>query len=206
MKYFLIFVLTLVSFAAFAKEDSKHMVTFGSDFNSGWNLSSTKSDVSGTGIDSYDITKGNLNLNYAYRILNQLQIGASMTSGNYETEYEVSGVSTTNTDKTTSFYLFGVFNFSEDFTESFYVMGGFGKETVEKTTNGVTTFKDEYDVSSYIFSIGKRLNLKFAGIENLTYSPALTYKYGTVSGDLADTGVDTLSSLQLDIVKFDLLF
>lgn len=215
MKMFVILAL-IISFSTFAKDESKHMVTFGSDYNSGWNLSSSKSDVdSGLGIDDYDISKGRLSLNYAYRIVNQFQLGLSLgsTSEETETKYNGSGGSGSGDykvdTKRTSFYLFGIFNFSEDFTETFYVLGGYGQETIENTTKddrNSTASKSESDVNSYMFQIGKRFNLKAAGIQNLVYSPAISYKFGTVGGDLNDEGVESISTIQLDLVKFDLLF
>lgn len=114
-------------------------------------------------------------------------------------------------DKSFSIYLIGTYNFSDNFAESFYLSVGLGKEynkSETKDTTGGTTDKTEsdYDVTGYLVQFGKRFSLENLGIKNLTYSPGIMFHHGTVGGDLEDGGVNSITVVTLDVVKFDLLF
>jgi hypothetical protein len=209
---FLITVSLLVTFKAMADE-SKHMVTFGNNVSTGWSGSSGTAETdSDMGVDEFNIINGELNLNYGYRIGSRFQIGGYISSETSESEIKAdAGGKIKSEDKSFSIYAVVSYNFSDDFSNAFYILGGIGKETHEEeakdTTGGTTeTAESEYDVTGYIFQVGKRFNLKAIGIENLTYSPAVSFHHGNVGGDLEDTGVESLSVVTIEAIKFDLLF
>ena len=209
----LLLLSLLVSASAFAATDTKHQIIFGNDFGTGWNISTSKGDIdSALGLDDYDISQGNLSLNYAFKVWDHLQVGLAVSSQNKtDTQKTVLGRELKTETNVGSLYLFATFNFSDDLEDSFYLTAATGRENYESTTkddtsNTLQTAKTEYDVSGYVVQLGKRFNLKRFNIQNITYSPSLTFKYGTVSGDLGDKGVDALTTMQFDVIKFDLLF
>lgn len=208
----LVVVTALLSLNVLADE-SKHMVSFGNNITTGWSGSAATADTdSELGIDEFTVGKGEFNFNYAYRIGTNFQIGTSISNETEISEVKAdAGGKIKSEDNSFSIYLVGIINFSENFEESWYFLAGIGKENNESetkdTTGGSTTKSEaEYDVTGYVAQIGKRFNLKGLGIQNLTYSPAISYHYGSVGGDLEDSGVNSLSMVTLDVVKFDLLF
>ncbi len=200
----------LVSLPVLAQ--TKHQVTLGNSM-AGWSGSSTSFVTDkDKGIKDFEIGSGNINLNYAYSLTPQLQLGAFLKTETGRTEQN-----NTNGDKFESdesdgaIYLFATFNFSDVLNESFYLSLGFGgtshKEEFKDTDSGVTT-KSEFDYTTrgMFVSFGKRFTLSGMGIQNLTFSPAITIEAGSVSGDLEDSGVERYATGKLDLIKFDLLF
>lgn len=206
--------LLFVSTALFAQEkESKHMVMFGNQFTAGWSGSASRADVdSRLGIDNLDIMNGEFNINYAYKIAPQIQIGIDIAaeSTTNETKYNAGGKVKSEED-TSSLTLFGIFNFSENIQDSFYFGVGLGRgwsneETKDTTEVPVEKAKTESNMTLYYLAFGKRFNLEFMGIQNLTYSPGIAYSHFEMSGDLEDQGVNSISNFRIDIMKFDLLF
>lgn len=205
-------VTVVLSLNAFADE-SKHMVTFGNNVNTGWSGSAASADTDKKlGIDELTIGNGEFSVNYAYRLGSNFQIGAYISNemSTSEAKYDAGG-KIKSEENVFSVYLLGIYNFSDNFEESFYLGVGIGKENHKdetKDTTGGTTDKteSEYDVTGYMVQFGKRFNLKNLGIQNLTYSPGISYHHGTVGGDLEDSGVNSISMFTIDVVKFDLLF
>ena len=214
LKSSFILVLFLISFSAFSQEEQpKHMVVFGNDFAAAWSGKAGTADVdSSLGIDKYDLSEGKIQLNYAYRLAPQFQLGLDFTNSMEGSEVKAkAGGKIKSEDYYTSLVLFGVINFSERLNDSFYLVGGYGKgwnKDISKDSTGGTVEETrlEYDQNIFYVGFGKRFNLKFAGIENLTYSPSISYQHSKISGDLEDQGVNSISVVSLDIIKFDLLF
>lgn len=205
--------ILLLSTASFAEEQPRHQVIFGNNMTTGWSGGAARAKVdSGLGIDKYDLGNGNFSLNYAYRFAPQFQIGVDISNelDTYELKAE-NGNKVKSEKMNSSFAIFGIVNFTEEIKDSFYLglaLGvGNNNETVKTRASGTTT-KDKTKSDSKFYSIyfGKRFNLKFAGIENLTYSPSISYEYNKVGGDLEDEGIESLSGVTLDLIKFDLLF
>lgn len=214
MKKILVLMFTLISINVHAQEEqTKHMVMFGNSFNFGWNGSGSTADVdSKLGIKDYLLSEGNFNVNYAYTVAPQFQLGLDVA---VQTETEEAkakaGGKVKSEEMSRSFAVFGVFNFSENLKESFYLGAAVGKMWVDnevKDTTGGSTSKSEteYDGNLFYIGFGKRFSLKSLGIENLTYSPSISFQHVELSGDLEDAGVNSISTVTLDVVKFDLLF
>lgn len=207
-------LLTLVvSLNVVATENPKHMVIFGNNFSAGWSGSSSSADVdSSLGIDELNIGNGNFKLNYAYTVAPKFQIGIDLDSELDTSETKANaGGKIKSEESASSILLFGIFNFSENLNDSFYLGAGFGKgwfkdETKDSTGGSTTSVESEYDADILFATFGKRFNLKFMGIENLTYSPSILLSKQTIGGDLEDAGVNSITTFQLDIIKFDLLF
>lgn len=205
-------VTILISLNVFADE-SKHMITFGNNVTTGWSGSAGSADTdSKLGIKDFMVGKGEFNINYAYRFGSNFQLGGFISNELETSEVKAdAGGKIKSEDNSFSIYLVGTWNFSENFSESFYFSAGIGKEynkSETKDTTGGTTDKSEaeYDVTGYLLQFGKRFSLENLGIKNLTYSPSIMFHHGTVGGDLEDGGVNSLTVVTLDIVKFDLLF
>lgn len=203
----------VVSLSVVAAENQKHMVMFGNDFTAGWSGAAATADVdSSLGIDELNVGEGNFNLNYSYAVAPQFQIGINVESevNTSETKAKAGG-KINSEDSVSTILLFGLFNFSDNLSDSFYLGGGFGKswikdETKDTTGGSTTTVESEYDADVLFATFGKRFNLKFMGIENLTYSPSILFSKQSIGGDLEDSGVNSLTVFQIDLIKFDLLF
>lgn len=214
MKFILVLCSLLLAGNVFAQSETpKHMVMFGNSFSAGWSGSSSTADVdSDLGIDDFNVTNGNFKINYAYTVAPRFQLGVDFESEMSTSEVKMkAGGKVKSEDRSTSLLIFGIYNFSDDLKNAFYFGAGLGKEWNEeeaKDSTGGTTEKSEveYDADTFFLTFGKRFDLKGMGIENLTYSPGITYLHGKVNGDLEDAGVNSISQFRIDLVKFDLLF
>lgn len=214
MKFILVLCSLFIAANVFAQSESpKHMVMFGNTFSAGWSGSASTADVdSGLGIEDYEVTNGNFKINYAYSVLPQLQIGLDYESEMTTTEVKAeAGGKVKSEERSASLMAFVIFNFTENLYDSFYLGAGIGKEwnedeTKDSTGGSTTKTESEWDANTLFATFGKRFNLKGIGIQNLTYSPSITYIRGEVNGDLEDEGVNSLSQFRIDLVKFDLLF
>ena len=205
-------VVVLFSLTAMA-DDSKHMVTFGNNVTMGWSGSAATADVdSGLGIKDFTISNGEFAVNYAYRLASRFQLGFYLSNELDEQEVKArAGGKVKSEENHFSVYLLGTYNFSDDLSNAWYISAGIGKEyskteTTDSTGGTVDKSETDYDVTGYILQVGKRFELKGLGIQNLTYSPSLTIHHGEAGGDLEDGGVNSLTAVTLDLIKFDLLF
>lgn len=213
MNKMIVLVVALLSLSAFAQDNPKHQVMFGNTFSVGWSGSGSTAEVdSDLGIKDYDIANGELSLNYAYTIAPQFQLGAHFSNemDSSETKYAAGG-KVESEETSTSLVVFGIFNFSEDLFNSFYLGAGIGKswsDSTDKDSTGGTTVENdlEYDANIYYLTFGKRFNLESLGIKNLTFSPGISYFHMDINGDAEDAGLESISTVVIDLVKFDLLF
>lgn len=214
VKTWIVIVMFVFSVTALAQETgSKHMVMFGNNFSTEWNGSAGSFDLdSDSAIKDYDIGEGNFSLNYAYRIASQFQLGVHLKS---KTEKEVAkaraGGKIEDKSSSSEVAVFGIINFSDKLEHAFYLglALGLGKMKSEsKDSTGGSTDKTDSDSDATIFQIafGKRFPLTFMGIQNLTFSPSISYDRVNYSGDIKDANVNSLSAFTIDVVKFDLLF
>ncbi len=213
MKILFISVCLLISFFALAEDYPKHQLMFGNGLGTGWSGSATTAEVdSDLNIKDYDLINGEFNLNYAYTITPRFQLGINIASETETNEVKArSGgkVKTESSDST--LIIFGILNFSDRLNDSFYIGAGLGKGWTEMeskdTTDGSTASSEtEYDGDLFYLAFGKRFNLKSLGIENLTYSPSIMYQHAKIGGDAEDAGLESLTQVTIDIIKFDLLF
>lgn len=196
-----IFSSAIFSSAALAQQERQ--VSFGANYNVGWGGETTSADTSND-IDNYDITETDLNLNYLHTVAPRVQLGASFTYANNSTEidYDTAG-NVESTIQSTSLYAIGVYNFADEFKNAYYAGISVGKDFVNQEVGDEDS---DYDVDGMLVFAGKRMDLEFLGISNLTYAPSLGLAYKSVNGDLEDAGVDSLMSLRWDLIKLDLLF
>lgn len=209
MKY-LIFMILPIMAIAYSQENTvqaehRHQISFGSNYNVGWGGSASSGDTDSKLIDEYDFVDNDLNFNYLHTLGKRAQVGFSFTSQSDITEIEVKNGSDTDLEnRSSSFYLIGVYNFSDNLREAYYAGLSLGKEYYDLERRGGGD--QEYDLDGVTFFLGKRWSLAPIGIENLSYSPMLSFKGARVNGDLEDEGVDHISTIRWDFIKLDLLF
>jgi hypothetical protein len=208
-KLVLLLVMGLISTNVFSQE-KKHQVSFGANMEMAWNSAggSAKFDSS-LGVDSYTNGEGNFSINYLHTATENLQIGFIIDSSRDETEVQFdSGSKSSSESSSSSVYLLFSYNFNANLEESWYLGLGLGQERSKSKSENSSGDKtdSESTFDSRVFFLGKRFSLAFMGIENLTYSPMISYIVGDVSGDLEDDGIDEVSTLTFDILKLDLLF
>lgn len=209
--------LFLLTFSAFAQDEQpRHMVMFGGGFDTKWSGSATKYDIdSKSAAKSFDASKGNFSLNYAYRIAPQFQIGLMVDNEVKKEEVKrkasQGGGKVVEESKISSLAVFGIFNFSEKMEHSFYLGAAIGLGNIEvkseDTTNGANDKSDsDSDATLYHVAFGKRFPLTFMGIQNLTYSPNISYQKIVFRGDMKKANILAADTFELNILKFDLLF
>lgn len=207
----LILMLSTVICTGLLANEVKHQVSFGANSNLTWNGTSATAKLnSATTIDDFDLTGGNFAVNYFYSISERLQLGFLIDNEVDESEIRLkSGTKITSEDKNTAVYILAQYNFNNSFEGSWYAGFGIGREKSEDTTidsSGANNSNTSFRINGTALWIGKRFSLKSLGIENLTYSPMLSFQHGKVKGDLQSQGIDEMSIVTLDILKLDLLF
>lgn len=214
MKNFLVAVLvSSFSFAAFAEGNQpKHIITIGSD---GLGLSSavtmTKTDKDKIGLKDQDSSISSLKLNYNYIFSNRVMLGAELNYNNEKIEIKyVSGDKETDETTTSTIAVSVGYNFNEDLFNSWWVKGSLGTGSINSETKetGNDPEKTETDYSINFFSIagGKRFNLDSWGLKNFSYSPSVVVTSATLGDDADDYGIESSTSVQLNVLAFDILF
>ena len=210
MRFLFVIFGFLISTVTTAQETTtKHQISFGENFSfkSSGSTGRAKTDKD-LGIKSYDILDGNLSLNYLHSFAPQFQLGFSYSSKSDETKITANNGNKAKVQESqSSFYAIAIFNAIADIHNSWYFGGAIGRESFkEEVDSNLGDSEEEYDIDAYVAFVGKRFNLKRFGIENLTYSPMVTYVLGNVNGDLEDSGVEQITSVIFEFIKFDLLF
>ncbi len=190
---------------------TNHQVTFGSTFTSAAATTRTSAGLAkGSALKTYVTGDADLTVNYAYKVSPRIQLGflASYYADGDETKFK-DGTESASKSSELKLYGFLTYNFSEALTSSYYLTGLLGKEQSSSSTQetGSPTEKSDDDLTGVGLVFGKRFSLRGLGIFNLTYSPSIGIKRSLVGGDLSsDSKIDTLDSINLDVLKFDLLF
>lgn len=209
MKKFLALSVLVMSFSAMSNEQPKHMISFGTD-GFGWSGQGTvyKWDKDESGIKDHTVSGGKISLNYNYIFPTRVMLGGEIISETSKSEIKpVSGIKTTAEDSDTRIGISLGYNFNEDLYNSWWIKGTFGSgkyESESKDSDGKETF--DFGYGYFTFSAGKRFSFESWGIKNLSYSPSISLTGLSVSGDAEDAGLESASVVQLDILKFDLLF
>lgn len=210
MRETLLVILFIISLSTYGEDSYKHQISFGEGMSTGWNSSASTAETDAKlSIDDFEMLMGNLSLNYMYSTTDQLQIGFYYKGERNITEIDYANSGEREiTENNRSLYLLLNYNFQKDLRNSYYLGFGFGKESYEDDTDyeDNTTKKTSYDVSAQVLFFGKRFDLDFAGLKNITYSPMIRIANGKVGGDLEDTGVEKLVITTIEILKFDVLF
>ena len=188
-----------------ASENTKHLVSIGTE-GLGWS-GTAENYKTGKNIDSAKTSEGSLQLNYAYLFENKFMAGLEIGSKTTGIEVKTTaGDKSTIDTATTRYALNAGYNFNDDFFNSWWVQVAYGainKKTETKTTSKVT---DENDATGFSLRVGKRFSFAGLGLNNITYSPSISYSSKTWTGDNADLGFDKSAELQLNVLKFDILF
>lgn len=209
MKKFLALAVFTMSFSAMSNEQPKHMISFGTD-GFGWSGLGTvyKWDKEESGVKDHTASQGKISLNYNYVFPNRVMLGGEIVSETSKSEIKpVTGTKITAEDSDTRIGISLGYNFNEDLFRSWWIKGTLGSgnfESESEDSDGKDTFDFKYGY--FTFSAGKRFSFESWGIKNLSYSPSISITGLSVSGDAEDAGLDSVSVVQLDILKFDLLF
>lgn len=206
----LLFIHLLVLSALCFGEETKHQIMFSSLSSPAWNgsTSSAKFDSS-LNIDDYSSGDGNFAINYMYTIAPQLQLGFVINNKTDSTEVKYdSGKKSKSESRDTALYIIGTYNMNPKINESWYIAIGFGHETFSSESESTSGSKTDRDstINATVFSFGKRFPLTNLGIQNLTWSPMVSYLIGKTGGDMKDDGIKEISGLTIDVLKLDLLF
>jgi len=210
MKKLICSALLLCSFSVFAQEEQpKHIISIGTN-GFGWSGVATifDWDKDESGIKDHDVTKGNLSLNYSYVFPNRFMIGAFIETESSDSEMKgVNGNKVENRENATEIGIGVGYNFNEDVFNSWWIQAivaaGSSKEET-KDSSGKDKF--EYDYSAFYLKLGKRINLESWGLKNISYNPTITFASAKVSGDAEDAGLERMSQVSLEIIRFDILF
>lgn len=210
MRALLICFVVFLSTSVLAEESFKHQISFGNDLNSGWSSTASTADTdSSLGIGDFEMLMSNISLTYMHSVTEQLQLGLSYDSERDEADVDyVSSGTRKIREHNVSLYLLISYNFNKDLRNSYFVGAGIGKETYKDETDFEDGSQSEtnYDVNGRTLFFGKRFDLDYFGIKNLTYSPMVRWITGEVEGDLEDAGLEEISGATIDFIKFDLLF
>jgi opacity protein-like surface antigen len=187
MKFILAAVVAVMSVSAFAQ---KHMVQFGTDAQTLSSLSFRSEKHSGQ--KSEEDKNFNFTGNYAYALTSNLQVGANF---NYSIEKE------NNEDSENYGLLVGAtWNFDTDFRKAYYVGVHAGMDWGRKSGG------DENSSSEELISratAGKRFPLSFIGLENVTYSPEVSF---TSVNSTKKTDTEWSQDLSFKILQFSVFF
>lgn len=190
MKSLLLVLIAFLSLNAFAQ---KHMVEFNADSiflgRYAYNLSKGRSDA-----NAEEIQSGFLFLNYAYTVASHIQVGSRFSYTTAEGQgYESDSL---------GLALGIIYNLSENLKDSFFVSLYGGMEWDESKFNGFEDEKDEEIKGT--FAIGKRFPLTFLNLENVTYSPQISYSSESSTKSTAYT--DWEQELSFEYLNISILF
>ncbi len=212
-KLLVVFLVSSFSHVALAEgTQPKHIISVGTE-GLGWSSLGNKFDwdKDKSGIKDQESSNGELALNYNYVFSNRVMIGAELSYSMNKSENENdSGDKETEESTTSSFALSVGYNFNEDLFNSWWIKGSLGEGSIKTETEDTTETpaKEESDIGVSFFTIeaGKRFSFDSWGLKNVSYSPSIAITSATYSGDADDAGLETSSSAQFNILKFDILF
>lgn len=190
MKLFSLFLVLLFSTTAFAQ---KHMIEFSTNsFLFGevaFNLEKERTDQ-----NAEETKNAFLYLNYAYAIASQVQIGVR---GQY-----LSSKGEDFAYKSNTLALGVIYNFSAKLNEALYTSLYSGFEWDKSEQSGSNTDRDESLVATV--ALGKRFPLSFLGVENITYSPEISFS--SMSSTQSTSDSDWSQDLAFKFLQFSVLF
>lgn len=172
-----------------AAEGMRHMFEFNIDTVESAAISFDK--IKTRGQDADNGTNIDLNMNYAYGVHPNLQIG---------TRFEFfSGIKGSEDVENLSLSVGGIFNTNSDFTRSpfisLYVGAGWAQQF------GNDSSRD--DLRFGTLSLGKRFPLEMLGIKHVVYSPEVSAKF---VNSTTDESLDYSQSIQFKILQFSVFF
>lgn len=211
-KFFAIALVSFIPVIASAQEAPKHLISIGTD-GLGWSGMGTKfdRDKDKSGIKDQESSRGELNLNYHYIFSSRFMLGAELRYSYENSENKNSdGSKETEELKSSTLALSVGYNFNEDLFNSWWVkaaLGG-GSLEVESKDTTATPQKTESEIGVGFFTIeaGKRFSFESWGLKNFSYSPSIAFTSASYDEDADDSGLDSSTSFQINILKFDILF
>lgn len=208
MHCLIVFFLMIGPMSAFA-DYQRHMVQVTSR-GLGAGAAYNHTDPRGSSqFDRFNILKSNIDVNYAYTFRHRWQIGGLLSNQTEERSFRTDSgqkghVSYRNLLIGATLY----YNFSDVLMESFYTGLGVSwlNHEEEFSHNIFNYLEDDKNATIYELLIGKRWSLKRWGIENITYSPQVSLYVQRARKDYEDDGLQDSWGVNLDVIKFDVLF
>jgi Autotransporter beta-domain len=208
---FLLFAM--LSFPALS-EEPWHMISFGPD-GLGW--SGTSEDIDTRSSSTFSEVKyllNDLSLNYAYRPNDRLQIGGFYkgTHSEYDFRKKDGGTSSTSIEEN-QIGLLLLYNFQEDLNDAWYAGYSYSITSYEEenskdlqTEEEKAPFELDDLTKTHEFIVGKRFSLRGFKVENLSYSPQIRFLFRTHGKDFDDQDVGNGAGVNIQPLRFDLLF
>jgi hypothetical protein len=185
MKLLIVAVALVMSVSAFAQ---KHMVEFGTDTQTLGALSFTDSKTKGSSATEEKSFK--LTGNYAYSIAEHFQVG---TRFNYSNDKQTSG----NTEGY-GLQVGGIYNLDTDFRSSYYASLYVGWQWGRQTQPNSGT-----EAMSSTVALGKRIPLSMFNLENVTYSPEISYN---TTNPTKSSSTEWTQGLTFKVLQFSVFF
>lgn len=172
-----------------AAQGMRHMLEFSPETMEAAVLSFDR--IKSKGSDADNGTNLNFDMNYAYGIAPNVQVGARF--------HYLSGLSGANPSEGLNIQVGGIYNFDTDFTQSLYASLYLGAGWQQQFGN-----KGSRDDLRYMtLAVGKRFPLTMFGIKHVTYTPEIALQ--TVNSTTNDA-LDYSQSLQLRLLQFSVFF
>ena len=207
MSHFLLLIIaSLFSVSAFASTDQpKHIISIGTD-GLGWSGLTTFFDYnkSKSGIKNSETSGGSLKLNYNYVFASRMMVGGDLYFDNEKNVTKsASGTKTTNETTLSTIAMSVGYNFNEDLFKSWWIKTLIGVGSVQEEIPGNKT---DNGISFITIEGGKRFSFETWGLQNLSYAPSVAVTSAAYSKDAEDNGLNSSTTVQINILKFDILF
>ena len=202
----LLLVASLFSLSAFASTDQpKHIISIGTD-GLGWSGLTKFVDYNKRKSEFKDseTSGGSLKLNYNYVFASRVMVGGDLY---FESEKNVtksaSGTKTTKETTLSTIALSVGYNFNDDLFKSWWIKTLIGVGSVQEEIPGNKT---DNGISFITIEGGKRFSFATWGLQNFSYAPSLAVTSAAYSKDAEDNGLNSSTTVQINILKFDILF
>jgi len=212
-KFLCVVLLSGVALSSWADSARPHhVVSVGTD---GLGLSGLGAvfnwDKDDSGVKDHEGSEGNLRLNYHYIFSNGVMLGGEFKNSQETQDFKyTSGEKYSSKESSSSLALSVGYNFNDDFYNAWWVRGALGAGSIKSETKDTTETPQkttsEYSTTFVRLEIGKRFSFDGIGLKNVTYSPSValtSFKYGK---DAKDDGLKSSLAVQINLLKFDLVF
>jgi hypothetical protein len=191
MKLFLVLMFAVMSGSAFAQ---KHMVEFNADsiMMGAYRFSSSKYAGENAEEDKY----GYLYINYAYTILPNIQVGVR---GNYAKSRFANSKS-----ENYELQAGAIYNFNTDLARAFYVSAYGGFSWDGQYDSDYENTHSENLIGT--LAIGKRFPLTFLNLENITYSPEISFSSENSTKSQGEFKREWHQEFAIKYLQFSVLF
>ena len=207
MSHLLLFIVaSLFSLSAFASPDqSKHIISIGTD-GLGWSGLTTFFDYNKpkSGIKNSETSGGSLKLNYNYVFANRVMVGGDLYFDNEKNVTKsASGTKTINETTLSTIAVSVGYNFNNDLFKSWWIKTLIGVGSVQTE---IPSKKTDNEISFITIEGGRRFSFASWGLQNFSYSPSVAVTSAAYSKDAEDNGLNSSTTVQINILKFDILF